>query len=277
MIIISFPWNFYVCFRCFFLIASLLPKDFIICSSRRISSRLESANLENPAKTWCSLKGMVLGNILRKYGEFPFPRHPVLPPEVWCWTGMFFGGPSTFFSGGVWMPRAYEKCLRSLKLWPWEILFWVHWPVKNSTFKLQTLPPCFFGFIYRRSHFPSTLPIFWKKNSVWGRENKFDQIFPETYPSLQVMILQASSTNIWRFSGGKGWLLTIIGPWDFSPKFLAPWSPQLLQFDDLHCHLWIGRGAWCHSGLEKQPTVFHPTGKWRSLRSWSIPKMVQKS
>ena len=169
-----------VCFRCFShcsggkAIASL-PKDFIICSSRRISSRLESANLENPAKTWCSLKGMVLGNILRKYGEFPFPGHPVLPPEVWCWTGMFFGGPSTEPQEVFGMPRAYEKCLRSyvLKtLGPWVEAVTLGKLVgcidlsRTSTFKLQTLPPCFFGFIYRRSHFPSTLPILRKKNSL---------------------------------------------------------------------------------------------------------------
>ena len=101
-------------------------------------------------------------------------------------------GPACFWgskyrtSGGVGMPRAYEKCLRSyvlktlgpgtkktswtvLKLWPWENLFSVHWPVKNSTFKLQTLPPCFFGFI-KEGPISKTLPILRKKNSVWGRE-----------------------------------------------------------------------------------------------------------
>ena len=32
-----------------------------------------------------------------------YPRHPVIPPQVWCMQ-VCFGGPKTF-SGGVWMSR----------------------------------------------------------------------------------------------------------------------------------------------------------------------------
>lgn len=103
------------------------------------------------------------------------------------------------------------------KLWPWENLFWVTCEELN----LQTSDPStLFLWIYREGPISKTLPILRvKKLGVrsWTHLTKFPEI---------------------------------------SPPFLAPWSPQLLQFDDLHCHLWIGRGAWCHSGLQRNQRCF---------------------
>ena len=46
------------------------------------------------------LNMLVFGDLIDIY-----PSLPVIPPEVWCLDGMFFGGPNTS-SPGVWKPRS---------------------------------------------------------------------------------------------------------------------------------------------------------------------------
>ena len=98
-------------FRC----GTLNPEDF--CQISPLATASSSDHMFRPPWNWKSNSAVSMFWVNKtgaKIGDrFLFPTHPVIPPEVWCFCGIFFSRQN-ICSRGIWMSRSPRQWLTDI-------------------------------------------------------------------------------------------------------------------------------------------------------------------